>query len=69
MKLIKETKYTNLYYLKELRREIKVRSICFIIVGLAGLIAAIAIMLYTVQFFLLFLIGDAIGKAVVMGIL
>lgn len=45
------------------------RAFCFIIVGLAGLIAAIAIMLYTVQFFLLFLIGGAIGKAIVMGIL
>lgn len=45
------------------------RSICFVIVGLAGLIAAIIIMLYTVQFFLLFLVGGAIGKAIVMGIL
>lgn len=45
------------------------RAFCFIIVGLAGLIAAIAIMLYTVQFFLLFLIGGAIGKAIIMGIL
>lgn len=44
------------------------RTICFIIVGVLGLIGAIAIMLYTVQFLLLFLIGGEFVKAIILGI-
>lgn len=44
------------------------RTICFIIVGVLGLIAAIAIMLYTIQFLLLFLIGGEFVKAIILGI-
>lgn len=44
------------------------RAFCFIIVGLVGLMAAIAIMLYTVQFLFLFLIGREFVKAIILGV-